>query len=371
MRFWLLVATTAALIVVTVPVVRPAQNVDQDLRITSAIYGSAAGSADVTPIVRTLAQPDLEEFYAAPHWLQVDSAVGQTKQLVVSYEYRGSAHILTIPEPGAVSYRILLEEADPGRRPTPTPPGPDNTLSVVTAYYGSGANFTLVTPRVRELLRPDSGTFVIDGPILGVRAGAANALLIVTYVYRGVRDTTIAWRGSRLSHVTITSYEAAAALSARSRVAPTWFATARPDPPRNPGTTGPGTGRAPRRELGISELLKAAAELRAIPLEERSPTENRALTLTDSALADAQRDIGYPYPPPTAPPIRAVDGPGEAHVSAAVRALSTALTQLSAATPGRRGGRGGLQTTVLRIREAIALLEGTGGDSSTTSAPGR
>jgi hypothetical protein len=366
MRLSQFIAMTATLVVVTSPIIRPSQSPAQDLRITSAIYGSAAGSADVTPVVRALARADLDEFYAAPHWLQVDPAVGQTKELVVTYDYRGTSHVLTTPEPGPVSYRILVEEADPTLRPTPGSPGPGDAISVVTAYYGSGANFTLVTRRVGELLRPESGTFVVDAPMVGVRTGPANALLIVTYVFRGIRDTTVAWRGSRLSHDIVARSGAAAARNERSRVLPAWFASARPDSPRVPGTSGPGTGRAPRRELGISELLKAAAELRAIPPEDRSAALNRALTSTEAALADAQRDIGYPYPPPTAPPPQAAEGTAAVHISVAARALRTALTQFSAATPGRRGGRGDVQITVTRIREALTLLESAAPGSAAT-----
>ena len=123
MRISQLVAMTAALVVLTAPIIRPSQNPAEDVRITSAIYGSAAGSADVTPVVRALVRADHDEFYAAPHWLQVDPAVGQTKELVVTYEYRGTTHVLTTPEPGPVSSRSLAEEADPALRPTAAPPG--------------------------------------------------------------------------------------------------------------------------------------------------------------------------------------------------------------------------------------------------------
>src|SRR5687768_13831617 len=82
-----------------------------EIRVTSAIYGAAQGSADVTPVVTRLVKPELTEFYAAPMWLEVDPAVGQTKQLVVFYEYRGEPRVLTTAEPGAVSYAILVERA--------------------------------------------------------------------------------------------------------------------------------------------------------------------------------------------------------------------------------------------------------------------
>jgi hypothetical protein len=52
-----------------------------DIRITSAIFGMRDGSADVTPMVVHLSKPGLEEFYAAPFWLEVDPVVGQNKTL--------------------------------------------------------------------------------------------------------------------------------------------------------------------------------------------------------------------------------------------------------------------------------------------------
>lgn len=361
MKAWLFVGLTALLAATAaapVPAVQDAA--DAPLRVTSAIYGSAAGSVDVTPIVRLLARPDLDEFYVAPQWLQVDPSVGQTKQLVVFYEYRGAPHVISTVEPGALSYRILLEEADSSLRTAATA-SRDETASIVTAYYGIGASFSLVTARARELIRPESEPLVVDGPILGVRPGATNGVLILTYLYRGGRHTLVVWRGGRVNYSGLTTYAAAGIASDRSNVAPAWIASAKPDPPRAPGTTGPGVGRAPRRELGISELLKASTELQAITPADRSPAVGRALTSIGIALESAQRDMGYPYPPPGSPRPQADTAGPAAHIALAIHSLTIALDQFGAATPGRRGGRGDLPATLSRIKEALGLLDGTSG----------
>ena len=129
---------------------------------------------------------------------------------------------------------------------------------------------------------------------------------------------------------------------------------ARPDPPRQPGDPGPGVGRAPRREAGISELLKALAELDAIPADQRRDAVTRAIALTRSALAYAQRNIGYPFPSPTAQPVEPRRLPASEHVAGATASLNRALNQLSAAGPGR--GAVFLTRALAEIKAALAEL---------------
>jgi len=352
MRNWL-----AATLIVTLTAAASAtgQSVSPDpIRITSAIYGGPEGSADVTPVVGTLLRPDLNEFYASPQWLKVDPSVGQTKQLVISYEYRGEPHVFTTTEPSGVSHRMLLEAADPSLRPARVG-NPSDPAVIVAAYYGLGARFDQVTERAREVIRPGHEPIVVDGPVLGLRPAAANAVLILTFVQMGVRQTAVIWRGSRVSIDALVLPTSLDGSGLYSRVAPAWVSAARPDPPREPTVTGPGAGRSPRREVGISELFKAAGEFQAIPAYERSAGVTSALALVESALESARRDIGYPYPPSSQLPPAVAAAPA-VHVAAAVRALNAAVTQFAAANPGRRGGGTLLAETLARIRGALAAL---------------
>jgi hypothetical protein len=95
-------------------------------------------------------------------------------------------------------------------------------------------------------------------------------------------------------------------------------------------------------------LIKAVAELQAIPAGERSPAQTRALTLTESALANAQRNIGYPFPAPGSPLAEARGTSTGERVANATASLTRALNNLGAAGPGR---------AVVFLRRSLSEIE--------------
>jgi hypothetical protein len=283
----------------------------------------------------------------------VDPAVGQTKQLVVFYEFRGEPHVLAVPEPFPVSYAILAAHATPA--PSPIQPG-DDGVDIVESYYGLGRMYQLVTARVREFLRPTERPVVVDDALLGVPGATQARMLIVTYTYRGGRHTAVAWKGAPLGHADLV----ANAMRPRemgpyAASAPDWVRSARPDPARLPGNPGPGTGRSPRRELGISELLKALAELGAIAPEARTASVTSAMASVRVALAGAEREIGYPFPPPGSPAYLPARTTADVHVARATAALVNAQSQFGSATTGRRG-RSMLSASLTAIGAALDAL---------------
>jgi hypothetical protein len=346
-----------ATVLVTQAVGHPATPTTQttpmdDLRITSAIFGTREGSADVTPIVVSLTQPGLDEFYAAPYWLEVDPVVGQNKTLVVSFEYLGTPHVVSVTEPAAVSRAMLREHT--GFRPMGPGVVPDGKGPVVlSAFYGRGRTYAPAVARVRELLRAGSEPFVVDDVVMEMRPTAAANVLVMTYEYRGRHHSLVAWQGERIGVDRLMAH-AARAVEAHADAVPAWVKDARPDPPREPGTPGPGVGRAPRREVAISELMKALAELEAIPVTDRRDVVARAIPLTRSALANAQRNIGYPFPLPGTSPFVPRPGSAAEHVAGAKASLTRALGQLSAAGPGR--GSAFLARALDEIKAALAAL---------------
>ena len=334
------------------PVARAAQaKPPDDIRITSAIFGMRDGSADVTPMVVHLAKPGLDEFYAAPFWLEVDPVVGQNKTLVVFYEYRGQAHVVSTSEPGAMSHAILVEHANPVAAGPPAGDSP-NALVILNAFYGRGRTYAPATSRVRELIRPEAEPFQIDDAVMEMRPTAAANVLVLTYEYRGRRQTVVAWQGERVSYARLVAgVQPPGAAGRHTDIPPAWIKDARPFPPRQPGNRGPGVGRAPRRELAISELRQALAELQAIPADDRVDAVTRAVALTTSALANAERNLGYPF---TSAPAEARRGSTADHLAGATMSLSRALTQLSGAGPGR--GAAFLTSALSDIKAALAEL---------------
>src|SRR5262245_53689492 len=138
-----------------------------EIRITSAIFGAAAGSADVTPIVTKLVS-GAAEFLAAPRFLRVDPLRGTTKTLVIQYQYKGKPHVFSTTEPGVVSHGILVEHATDVRRPAAPAPGAD-ALQIINSFYGPYARdpaYVPVTAKLRELLRPDADPVVINDTVL-------------------------------------------------------------------------------------------------------------------------------------------------------------------------------------------------------------
>jgi hypothetical protein len=335
--------------------VAPAGAADEKLRITSAIYGATPGSADVTPLVTKWVKPGLDQFYAAPKWMEVDPANGQTKNLVISYLYDCEDHTFSIEEPGAVSYAILAEHADPGAQPAP-PASSNDDVTILAAHWGMGNQFANVTPRVRQLLSTGD-PFTVDDAILNANRSTGGKVLLVTYAYQGERKTVYFWRNSQVgSGMMIANTDTSAYAPRSSSQAPPWFADADPFAPREPGDPGPGFGRSPRKELGIAALLKAIAELKAFTTEERNRDILTVTSLAQQALSDAQANIGYPYPPPASKPIIGPLSPASKseRVENASRALKLALDQLTSANPGANDQF--LKLSIQEIQEAMAGL---------------
>ncbi len=323
-----------------------------DVRITRAVFGAAQRSVDVTPVVTRLTQPGIDEFYTTPRWLEVDPAIGQTKNLVIFYEYRGAPHVLTTTELAAVSHAILIEHADPVLRPRPI-----NTAAgvvIIHAYYGQGRNFQDVTTRANQIIRQADGPIVVSDSAMMVLPTTVTESLIITYSYRGTRNTWFAWSGGSVSYAALVAFAEAGGQSQRySSVPPVWLAAA--DSARAAGAD-PNLGRAPRREVAITELLKAITEIEAIPARGRPERATNALAATRRALADAQVNIGYLYPPANSPRPEAPDASIAIHISNAVQSVTTAVEQLSGASPGRGRANATLNRTIAAINEALAAL---------------
>jgi hypothetical protein len=205
-------------------------------------------------------------------------------------------------------------------------------------------------------MQAEAEPFVVDDVVLELRPTAGANVLAITYVYEGRRYSLAAWRGQRVDAGRLVRH---AAISGAERTPPPeWVKTARPDPPLPPGTPGPGSGRAPRREIAIAELIKAVAELQAIPTGERTAAQTRATSLTQSALANAQRNIGYPFPAPGSPAVEARGASTDERVAIATTALHRALNNLGAAGPGR--GVVFLRRSLSEIEAALTELAGAG-----------
>jgi hypothetical protein len=300
---------------------------NEDIQIVSAIFGAASGSADVTPMVKKWIKPQLdEELYSAPKWLEVDPAVGQTKNLVVSYLYRCREHVITTTEPNPISYAILTRYANSGLAKTSST---NDDVKILAAHWGLGNQFRDVTTRVSELFK--AGEFTIDDAILATPASTGNKVLILTYNYRGERKTSVLWRQTQLSEKQLIGL---AQESQSNTELPAWFSDADPFLPREPGDTGPGFGQQSRRELGIALLLKAVAELKAMEPADVNRDIQTITALAQQALKDAQVSMNYAYPRPSSSPIAgpARVGTASERIMNAAKALKAALEQLKAAT---------------------------------------
>jgi hypothetical protein len=328
-----------------------------DVVILSAIFGSDTGAADVTPIVRQWMKPGTGDLYAAPRWLEVDPAVSEGKSLVISYLYQCEEYRLTVAEPGPVSYKILVEHADPRLRPFPAESAAPE-LKVLEAHYGSGTQFRVVTPRVRELVATGDPVQIEDATLNVTLNAGSGKQLIVSYTYRGIPATFITRSGQELSSAQLVNHAQVEMLGARASGAPSWLEDAEPFAPREPGDPGPGFGTAVRRELAIAYLMKALEELKALAPADVSRNVVNIRALIQQAVADTQTGMNYRYPSATGAPIVS---PVRAGVKAdlmgkASRALKTALSQLANANPNQD------QTFLDRasggVREAIAGLEG-------------
>ena len=325
---------------------------EDDLRITRAVFGASQKSADVTPVVTRLVQQGIDEFYVASKWLNADPAPGQTKNLVVFYEYGGKPHVLTTTELSAVSMMILMEHADSTlrRRPSATA---GTGVFILHAYYGQGRNFQEVTTLAREMTRPSGAALVLSDSVMKLRPTPANEALIVTYFYRGTRNTWVGWPGSKISHTALGAHaEAGGQARTYLHSPPAWLQDGQPE-----AALAAGGGRASRRELAIFQLLRAVAELEAIPAGERTENVTTALASAKTAVTEAQVNIGYEYPPADSPRPQAAQVSNATHISNAVRSLTGALTELNLANPGRgRGAAASMTRLTAAINAALTAI---------------
>ena len=301
-----------------------------DLQIISAIFGAAAGAADVTPRVKKSIRPGLNEVYAAPRWFEVDPAIGNTKQLIVSYLYECVEHTYSTIEPTPISYAILAEHANPSLR-TFVPE--KDEIRIDAAYWGLGNRFQDVTARVSRLF--DAGDFEVSDETLHLPSSNGNKVLIVTYSWRGLRSTSVIFKGTPVRRAGLIADADSPAW--RNDGIPEWLTDVQPIPPREPGDPGPGFGPQAKRELAIANLMVVLAELRAIAREDRPSGIATITSITEEALADAKLNIAYTYPRPSSAPLVGPVRPALAtsvRLANATRAMKAALQQLTNAGGG-------------------------------------
>jgi len=327
------------------------RQVNDDLQIISAIFGAAAGAADVTPMVKKSIRPGLNELYAAPRWFEVDPVIGQTKQLIVSYLYECVEHTYSTIEPTPISYAILAEHANPSLR-TFVPE--KDEIRIDAAYWGLGNQFQDVTPRVSRLF--DAGDFEFSDEILNLVSNNGDKVLLVTYSYREHPYTSVIFRGAKVSRAGLIADADSPAW--RNDGIPEWLTDVQPFSPREPGDPGPGFGRQSRRELAIANLTYVLAELEAIAREERTAGIVTITSLTQQALADAKLNIAYTYPRGSSAPIVGPVRPAlstSVRLANATRATKAALQQLTSAGGGPNEVF--LRRSIEETQQAFAALQ--------------
>jgi hypothetical protein len=326
-----------------------------DVNILSAIFGANDGSADVTPMVRKWMKPDAGNLYAAPNWLEVDPAVSQAKNLVISYLYQCEEHRLTVIEPWPVNYNILVEHADPRLRPSPAASA-NAELKVLEAYYGNGNQFRTVTPRVRELLAAGNPV-LIDDASLNVNVNSTWKQLLVAYSYKGIPSTYIALTGRQLSSAELVTNAEAEMLRSGMSEAPPWFKEADPFAPREPGDPGPGYGTAVSREVAIAHLLKALAQLKALAPADTNRNVLNIMSLIEQGIADVRVGMNYRYPPASSAPLFLPIRPDTKSVlmGNAARSMTVALNRLANANPGQN--QIFLDLAMSEVRDALKGLD--------------
>jgi hypothetical protein len=328
-----------------------------EIQILSAIFGVEQGSADVTPIVSKWIKPELDDLYSVPRWLEADPAMGQGKNLVISYLYQCKEYLISMEESEAVSYAILAEHANPRLRPLPvSKPGVDD-FSVVVAYYGTGTQQNAVTTRARELLRAGMDEFIVEDALFNTNPNNTFRQLIVTYLYKGNRYTYSSAKGTSLSYdMLVARAESFDYADRYSDQPPRWVQDADPFAPRDPGDPGPGVGPSPRKELGIATAMKAVAELKAIGESDRNRDISSVISFIEQALADVRTSMNYTYPAASSKPILSPVRPASKSVrlTSASKALRAAVYQLSNTNPNQQGQ----QFIALAIEELQAALAG-------------
>jgi hypothetical protein len=339
-----------------------------EIVIDRAIYGQSGGSAEVAPLVRELIRADRDELYVAPFFLRVDPSIGQPKDLVILYRYMGEPHVLTIGEPGAVSHAVLVQWALSGGRDPLTPRRRgaivDGALEIHEAYYGRGADYRLVTGRVRAQLTSRHDRFVSNDASLGEDIRILPEFLVITYSYLGRRTTLRIQPGATVAYTQLAENASSARpVDQRAATLPGWFARATPEPPRPAGDVGPGFGPAPFHEGVIAKLLRAASELDAIPAAERSADAVRALPLVQEALRLTQQTIEYAFPRPGSAPVNPPLAPADTsgRLLNAAQALQQAVRQFEMAGTQAATARIRFQAiqTIVRAQALLPFLAGT------------
>ncbi len=343
-------------------------NIANDIQIISAVFGASGGSADVTPIVARLTSPERNEFYANPYWLEVDPAIGETKDLVIFYQHQCEEHVFSVSESIAVSHAILAAHADSlhdktssaSRGPIASNTVNGNEITILNAFYGLGGRFNSVTARLNQLLGPGAKPVTVNDATFDA-GGSGAKILIVTYLDKGDRISFFAFQGNSISYTSlIANAESYKRSSSGSSVLPAWFDDAQPDPPREPGDRGPGVGPDPRKEMGIHLLLKAVAELQAIPAAERqigAVDVEKGITLMRQAITSVQNNINFRYPPasdkPIVPYLRVATR--SVRLANALKFVERVINQLNSANPGANPEA--LSNAIVQARQSLAYLQ--------------
>jgi hypothetical protein len=234
-------------------------------------------------------------------------------------------------------------------------PSPDD-FTIVEAYYGEGAQYVSVTSAVRDRLKSGAPDFVIDNAMFGVNRDSPYFEFVLTYLYRGKRSVLTAEKGEPVTLELLAANAFQGSLPRNGDEAPLeWLLAMRPDPPLDPDITGPGTGPEPRKELGIVTLIRALGELNAV--EPRfSQMASELAPLVRRAIADAEANIEYPFPPASMkPPALARLEDDETRLGKAVRSLFEARMLLGAADPGRNADA--LAGALDKIDQALAIID--------------
>jgi hypothetical protein len=174
---------------------------------------------------------------------------------------------------------------------------------VLDAVYapldGFGAQRLSVTAKIRELLRAGATSITALNEALDLKPDNLFSDLLLRYEYRGKRAAVHLEPRQQIS-VSMLADIADQGIwpDAYFEGAPIWPDR---DPPLEPGVRGPGTAPAPQKELAIMALVRTLANLEPLAAN-NDKTAVDTIPIVRQALADAQRDIQYPFPPRFAGP---------------------------------------------------------------------
>jgi hypothetical protein len=207
-------------------------------------------------------------------------------------------------------------------------------VEVVSAFYGTGNQFPSVTTKVRDLLQSGAPLFTVTDQTFDVNPDNRHRELLIRYQFRGKRGAVRVGKGENLSMALLANAaESGMDLARYSADPPDWLAEAQPDPPLDAGVSGAGVGQGPRKELGIMALLRTVADLEALRPQD-DPTPTQAIPLVRQALAQAQLNIRYTFPPPSMKPMKPRPDSSINGLRNALRNLSEARQHLGAANAG-------------------------------------